>query len=106
MQITENLIFYPERGLFCLTDGKESCIAGTGGYVTPLFVAALSSQLADKYHQLLKSKEWQIPPVKTTFVSFTEVCHFVSLSENELVQSYMSEEQKEVLNKLIRIYLQ
>lgn len=106
MQITENLIFYPERGLFCLTDGKESCIAATGGYVTPLFVAALSSQLADKYQQLLKSKEWQIPPVKTTFVSFTEVCHFVSLSENELVQSYMSEEQKEVLDKLIRIYLQ
>ena len=54
MQITENLIFYPERGLFCLTDGKESCIAGTGGYVTPLFVAALSGQLADKYQQLLK----------------------------------------------------
>lgn len=106
MQITENLIFYPERGLFCLTDGKESCIAGTGGYVTPLFVAALSGQLADKYQQLLKSKEWQIPPVKTTFVSFTEICHFVSLSENELVQSYMSEEQKEVLDKLIRIYLQ
>ena len=106
MQITENLIFYPERGLFCLTDGKESCIAGTGGYVTPLFVAALSRQLADKYQQLLKSKEWQTLPVKTTFVSFTEICHFVSLSENELVQSYMSEEQKEVLDKLIRIYLQ
>lgn len=106
MQITEHLIFYPERGLFCLNDGKESCIAGTGFYVTPLFVTALSSQLADKYHQLLKSKEWQIPPVKTTFVSFTEVCHFVSLSENELVQSYMSEEQNEVLDKLIHIYLQ
>ena len=106
MQITEHLIFYPERGLFCIAEGKENCIAGTGGYVTPLFVAALSGLLADKYQQLLKSKEWQILSVKTTFVSFREICHFVSLSENTMVQVSMPKEQKEVLDKLIHIYLQ
>ncbi|MBQ7382458.1 MAG: hypothetical protein IJV61_05505 [Paludibacteraceae bacterium] len=106
MQISEHLLFYPNRGLFCLSDGKENCIASTGGYVTPLFVAALSGQLADKYPLLLKGKEWQALPVKTTFVSYIEISNYVALSNNKTVQASLPQEQREVLDKLVRIYLQ
>ena len=93
MQISEQLIFYPERGLFSLSDGHEICIASTGNYVTPLFVAALNGKLADKYPQLLKSKEWQSTPVRTTFDSYKELSHFVTLSEHEAVQTIFPEDQ-------------
>ena len=106
MQISEQLIFYPERGLFSLSDGHEICIASTGNYVTPLFVAALNGKLADKYPQLLKSKEWQGTPVKTTFDSYKELSHFVVLSEHEAVQTIFLEDQKEALDRMVHIYLQ
>ena len=106
MQISEQLIFYPERGLFSLSDGHEICIASTGNYVTPLFVAALNGKLADKYPQLLKSKEWQSTPVRTTFDSYKELSHFVTLSEHEAVQTIFPEDQKEALDRMVHIYLQ
>lgn len=106
MQITEHLIFYPERGLFFLSNGKESCIASTGNYITPMFVAALNGKLSDRYPQLLKSKEWQKIPVKTTFDSYKELCHFVVLSEHEAIQAALPEDEKDALNKMAHIYLQ
>ena len=106
MKLTENLIFYPERGLFILSDGKESCIASTGNYVTPLFIAALTDKLSGRYPQLLQSKEWQRTPVKTTFDSYKELNRFVAMSEHEVIQAAMPEDQKEVLDKMVHIYLQ
>lgn len=106
MQITEHLIFYPDRGLFQLSEGIEKCIAATGKYITPLFVVALSGELAEKYPNLLRDREWQIFPINTTFVSYSEICHYVSLLENEAVQASILDNEKEALDRLVRIYLE
>jgi len=105
IEISKDLIFIPQRGLYHHTEEEDLCIASSSGYVTPLFVLALQGKLAERSESLLQSKEWELLPVNTTFVSYQQLCHYVCLKENEAVRKAMPECQDESLDMLVRAYL-
>ena len=106
IELGEKLFFDNTRGLYFRAVEKDECIAGLDGYVTPLFVMALEGKLAPLLDSLMQHQEWKRLPVKSTFVSYVQLCHFVSLSEHEAVRAAMPDEQKEPLDRLVRAYLQ
>ena len=105
IEISQNLIFIPQRGLYLRKKDEEQCIASCDGYVTPLLVMALLGKLTELSAELLKGKEWEQIPVNTTFVSYQQLCHYVALMDNENVRKAMPQEQEKELNTLVRIYL-
>ena len=105
IEISKDLVFIPQRGLYQRTEEGERCITSSDGYVTPLFVMALQGKLAERCEPLLRSKEWEQLLVNTTFVSYQQLYHYVALMENEVVRKTMPNEQNEALDTLVRIYL-
>ena len=105
MELGENLDFDSTRGLYFVSETQKTCIASADGFVTPLFVIALQGKLSELSEQMMHTKEWQRIPVNTTFVSYVQLCHYVTLSEHEAVNKAMPEGQREALDKLTRAYL-
>lgn len=104
--ITKHLTFDSEYGLFYQSDEQKHCIANTGLYITPLFAMALMGKLSDISSKLLQTREWQQIQISTSFISYKELHHYVKLSTHPEVQKVMPENQKNSLNKLVRIFLQ
>lgn len=103
--ITSELRFYPERGLYRLSDGKEVFIAGISGYVTPACVLALEGRLKEMYVALMERKEWRELSVDTSFVSYEQLESLVDLMQDETVRATLDEEEKECFLKIVRAYV-
>lgn len=105
IEISKELVFIPQRGLYERLEDGEHCIASSEGYVTPLFVVALQGKLAERFEPLLQAKEWKQLPVNTPFVSYHQLCHYVTLKGNRSVCKTMPKGEVEALDMLVRVYL-
>lgn len=106
IKLGNNLFFDNTRGIYFHTEGKDECIAGVDGYVTPLFVMALEGKLAAIFDSLMQHQEWKRLSIKSTFTSYVQLCHFVSLLEHDAVLATIPKAQKDPLERLVRAYLQ
>lgn len=104
--ITKHLVFNSRYGLFYQSDEETYCIASLGLYITPLYAMALMGKLANIFHDLLRTREWEQLKISTTFISYKELYHYVKLATHPDVNNAIPENQKTPLNKLVRIVLQ
>jgi hypothetical protein len=104
IEIGQDLLFIPQRGLYLHTPNGEQCIAASDGYITPLFVMALQGKLSER-DALLQSREWELLPVNTTFISYRQLCHYLALMQNDFVRQTIPQGQYPALDTLTRAYL-
>lgn len=105
IEISQDLLFIPQRGLYLHTPNGDECIAPSDGYVTPLFVMALQGKLAERCDALLQGREWELLPVNTTFFSYRQLCHYLALMKNDVVRQTIPQGQYQALDTLTRAYL-